>query len=205
MKEKCANHSDKTAVSFCHACGKHFCDSCLMQGKEFYYCYNQNCQESKIRAENIVSKDIKENVPLLSTNAKGSFFKHTLLFLSISFPIYLFASAIIADIRLKTWGILSLLAFFACGQSLIANSLLGYGLHKVSVKVGDKIKEARQNSLIISAICFVVFTINLEKIKGFDSADNATAILSFGVSTITLLIFNIVSFVLIKRHGTKSI
>ena len=131
MKEKCSNHSDKTAVSFCHACGKYFCDSCLMQGKEFYYCYNQNCQESKIKAGNIVSKDIIENMPLLSTNAKASFFKgsflkHTLLFLCISFPIYLFVSVGIADIRFKSSGILPLLAFFVCGQSFIANCTLGY-------------------------------------------------------------------------------
>jgi len=33
MKEKCFNHPDKKAISYCHSCGKYFCEDCLSIGK----------------------------------------------------------------------------------------------------------------------------------------------------------------------------
>jgi len=41
----CFNHPDKKAFSICHGCGKDFCESCLDEGKEYYYCKNPECQE----------------------------------------------------------------------------------------------------------------------------------------------------------------
>ncbi len=35
--ENCVNHPNKKALSACHGCGKHYCESCLDEGKEFYY------------------------------------------------------------------------------------------------------------------------------------------------------------------------
>ena len=43
--EHCLNHPDRKALSICHACGKYFCEFCLSEGKEFYYCQNPSCQE----------------------------------------------------------------------------------------------------------------------------------------------------------------
>jgi hypothetical protein len=43
--ERCANHPDRQALSVCHCCGKHFCESCLAEGSEFYYCKDKACQE----------------------------------------------------------------------------------------------------------------------------------------------------------------
>lgn len=43
--ENCTNHPDRKALSVCHGCGKNFCESCLDEGKEFYYCKNPACQE----------------------------------------------------------------------------------------------------------------------------------------------------------------
>jgi hypothetical protein len=44
MKEKCFNHPDKNSISFCHSCGRHFCEKCLSEGKEYYYCKDEKCQ-----------------------------------------------------------------------------------------------------------------------------------------------------------------
>jgi len=41
----CFNHSEIEAFSICHGCGKEFCESCLDEGKEYYYCINPGCQE----------------------------------------------------------------------------------------------------------------------------------------------------------------
>ena len=41
----CINHPQKEALSICHSCGKDYCESCLDEGKEFYYCKNPECQE----------------------------------------------------------------------------------------------------------------------------------------------------------------
>lgn len=41
----CINHPEKGALSICHSCGKDYCESCLEEGKEFYYCRKTECQE----------------------------------------------------------------------------------------------------------------------------------------------------------------
>ena len=41
----CINHPDKESLSICHGCGKEFCEECLSEGKEYYYCQNAECQK----------------------------------------------------------------------------------------------------------------------------------------------------------------
>lgn len=40
----CVNHPDKKAISVCHNCGKEYCELCLTEGEEYYYCKNPECQ-----------------------------------------------------------------------------------------------------------------------------------------------------------------
>jgi hypothetical protein len=54
--ENCVNHPNRKALSVCHGCGKPFCESCLDEGKEFYYCKSPACQEllrKELPAENL--------------------------------------------------------------------------------------------------------------------------------------------------------
>ncbi len=44
--EKCPNHPEKEAVYACHSCGKHFCESCLKEAGDYYYCSNPECQKA---------------------------------------------------------------------------------------------------------------------------------------------------------------
>ena len=44
--EKCFNHPDRDAFSFCHNCGKHFCKECLIEGNEYYYCKDPHCSDN---------------------------------------------------------------------------------------------------------------------------------------------------------------
>lgn len=46
----CFNHPDKKAFSICHSCGKDFCEQCLNEGKEYYYCNSELCQ-SELKKE----------------------------------------------------------------------------------------------------------------------------------------------------------
>jgi hypothetical protein len=43
--KSCINHPDQKATSICHSCGKDYCELCLDEGKEFYYCKNPECQK----------------------------------------------------------------------------------------------------------------------------------------------------------------
>ena len=52
MKEKCSNHPEKQALNFCHSCGKYFCEECLVEGQEFYYCHGEQCIAAKSKQEN---------------------------------------------------------------------------------------------------------------------------------------------------------
>ncbi|MHB8337520.1 MAG: putative signal transducing protein [Ignavibacteriaceae bacterium] len=67
----CFNHPDKKAFSICHSCGKNYCESCLDEGKEFYYCRNPECHilfkeeiSQKYLAENVLCPDCKSELKL---------------------------------------------------------------------------------------------------------------------------------------------
>lgn len=66
--KKCPNHPDKNAEYICHSCGKHFCDLCLTEAGDFYYCKNPECQEAmKVSLmpdlpEEIVCPNCSENI-----------------------------------------------------------------------------------------------------------------------------------------------
>lgn len=40
----CFNHPDKKALSVCHGCGRYYCEECLHEGIEYYYCRGPECQ-----------------------------------------------------------------------------------------------------------------------------------------------------------------
>jgi hypothetical protein len=56
----CSNHPDKKAFSICHGCGKDYCEACLDEGKEYYYCKNSECQ--KLLLEELPSEPFPINV-----------------------------------------------------------------------------------------------------------------------------------------------
>ena len=47
MDRFCKNHSNVKALSFCHSCKEYFCENCLEESIEFYYCKKNSCQEAK--------------------------------------------------------------------------------------------------------------------------------------------------------------
>lgn len=47
MKEHCKNHPNIEALSFCHSCKEYYCEYCLEEGKEYYYCKKESCEEAK--------------------------------------------------------------------------------------------------------------------------------------------------------------
>jgi hypothetical protein len=58
--KSCFNHPDKIAVSICHGCGKDYCELCLDEGTEYYYCKNSECQ--KLLKEELPPEKLPENV-----------------------------------------------------------------------------------------------------------------------------------------------
>jgi predicted Zn finger-like uncharacterized protein len=45
--ENCINPPDREAYSVCHNCGKSYCQDCLSEGGEYYYCKNPECLDAK--------------------------------------------------------------------------------------------------------------------------------------------------------------
>ena len=43
-KEKCRNHPQKNALSFCISCKQHFCADCLTEVSEYYCCGSESCR-----------------------------------------------------------------------------------------------------------------------------------------------------------------
>jgi len=46
MKEKCFNHPDIDSLSLCHSCERYFCKDCLVEGAQYYYCKDEECQNA---------------------------------------------------------------------------------------------------------------------------------------------------------------
>lgn len=60
MKEKCKNHSEKQALSFCHNFHNYFCSDCLLEGSEYYYCKNPDCIQIN-KFDELANKEIKDD------------------------------------------------------------------------------------------------------------------------------------------------
>ena len=46
MDKFCKNHPNVKALSFCHSCKEYFCENCVEESVEFYYCKKSLCQEA---------------------------------------------------------------------------------------------------------------------------------------------------------------
>jgi hypothetical protein len=64
----CINHPDKKAFSICHGCGKDYCEFCLDEGKEYYYCKNRECQ--KLLKKELPPDRLPENVICPNCNSR---------------------------------------------------------------------------------------------------------------------------------------
>jgi hypothetical protein len=49
MAERCFIHPDGKSFVPCHSCGRYFCEECLTEGEEYYYCREENCQTLKAK------------------------------------------------------------------------------------------------------------------------------------------------------------
>jgi hypothetical protein len=65
--EICVNHPERKALSICHGCGKHFCESCLTEGEEFYYCKSAACQELLKRERKAAPLPARVDCPVCSS------------------------------------------------------------------------------------------------------------------------------------------
>lgn len=43
MEKYCIEHPYTEALSVCHGCGLDYCEECLSEGKEYYYCKKPEC------------------------------------------------------------------------------------------------------------------------------------------------------------------
>ena len=57
MEHNCYNHPERKAYSICHNCGKSFCEECLIDGGEYYYCKNPECQETLNKGKNLDNQE----------------------------------------------------------------------------------------------------------------------------------------------------
>jgi len=67
MEHFCYNHPERKAYSICHYCGKSFCEDCLVDGGEYYYCKNPECLKflsKKTNPDNPEFMEVDENSEL---------------------------------------------------------------------------------------------------------------------------------------------
>jgi predicted Zn finger-like uncharacterized protein len=45
--ENCINHPERESLSVCHNCGNHYCQDCLTEAGEYYYCKQPACRDAR--------------------------------------------------------------------------------------------------------------------------------------------------------------
>jgi len=67
----CINHPDRKAEYICHGCGKTYCELCLTEGEDYYYCNEPACQkllqavlQSEILPSEIICPNCKSDLQL---------------------------------------------------------------------------------------------------------------------------------------------
>ena len=74
MDRFCKNHFNVKALSFCHSCKEYFCENCLEESIEYYYCKKNTCQEAKrveAAAHDEVDKLKVSDTPKILINGKA--------------------------------------------------------------------------------------------------------------------------------------
>lgn len=56
MTNQCLNHPERKAFNFCKVCRNYYCEDCLVEGPEYYYCKNEKCQQE---LKNIINNEEK--------------------------------------------------------------------------------------------------------------------------------------------------
>ena len=67
MAESCTNHADRKALSSCQNCKGFFCGECLVEGNEYYYCGQEECQsQMKQRGDELELPEQYDNASLVT-------------------------------------------------------------------------------------------------------------------------------------------
>ncbi len=61
MKNYCINHPNKKALSFCHICKNYYCEECLIEGKEYYYCHQTQCYNVYLEERRKITESYETN------------------------------------------------------------------------------------------------------------------------------------------------
>lgn len=99
-KRKCWNHPQRDSLSMCHSCGKYFCEDCLVDGDEFYFCKEEGCQLLFIEKYGIKEIGQKNDISVEQRWKENSrrFYKKTAIVLAI-FWLLLNIGGFYAEIR----------------------------------------------------------------------------------------------------------
>jgi len=126
MKEKCSNHPDKYSVSFCHSCGKYFCENCLSVGTTYYYCKDKKCQLLLLQLNEEAKRHLLEYdiINIISEQRwkkeSNLFYKKTIKILFILWIILtLFLLVVVSPFHYKLLYLLPSLSFIICAKCFI--------------------------------------------------------------------------------------
>ena len=118
MKQKCFIHTDKNSLAPCHSCGKHYCEECLTEGVEYYYCKKEQCQADKAREDSRFEVATKMDETLLQQKWKENgirFYKKTFMILAVVWVLLTIVLLIaVPSYNLKNPSWLPLLSLVVC-------------------------------------------------------------------------------------------
>jgi len=120
MKEKCFNHPDRKSISFCHSCGKYYCEECLSVGKEYYYCKAKKCQ-LRLSEENRRYQSLDSEFNSISKKESREFFKKAIgALFALGVILTLLLHAIMSrEHPGVNYVYLSVISFAVCGKLFI--------------------------------------------------------------------------------------
>lgn len=132
MKEKCFNHPNKEAISFCHSCEKYFCADCLSIGRAYYYCKDEKCQ-LLLNEENERFQETDDKINFVEDQRwkedSKRFYKKTFKILSILWVLLTLFLFMVTSYKEKIY-YLPIISFIVCAKWLIIIYLLRITIYK---------------------------------------------------------------------------
>ena len=123
MAESCFIHPDRKSLAACHSCGRHFCEECLTEGEEYYYCKEEHCQNLKAEEMDRLGLAKEQDSELIKQKWKEKtrrFYRKTpiaLGFVWVWLTVVLFI--FVAHFDLQKLYVVLLLSLFACIKGFI--------------------------------------------------------------------------------------
>ena len=105
MAESCFAHPDRKSLAPCRSCRRHFCEECLTEGEEYYYCREEKCQTLKAQEMDRLRAAKEPDSNLIKLKWRENTRRFNSIILTILFVVWILQTGILLfTVVYDKWG-----------------------------------------------------------------------------------------------------